>query len=451
MKRLQPVIWSKGTFLTPQHLQSQDRFLETVLQFKLESLSFRPWGFRDLQIQRDALADGTFRIATASGIFPDGLLFDIPHGDAAPAPRPLADAFAPDQNSIGVFLAIPAHRERGLNVSGVQSDADTRYRAETVLLRDENTGLAEKPVPLAHKNFRLLVEGEVREGVSALQVARVMKTAEGALHLDPTFVPPLLNYASSEMLLGIVRRLVEILAARSTELAGMRRQRNQSLADFTAADIARFWLLQTVNTHLPELNHFYESRQSHPERVFASLLELGGTLTTFSKDLHPRDLPLYDHENLSFCFSDLDEKIRLLLETVVPSNCVTLPLKQVQRAIYAAALDNDKYLRNTRLYLAVSAEMNQGDLIQKTPNLMKVCSASHIEHLIRQALPGAPLQYVESPPSAIPIKLSHKYFSISQGGVAWEAVTRARNLAVYVPGDFPNPQLELVILLPDAS
>ena len=35
--------------------------------------------------------------------------------------------------------------------------------------------------------------------------------------------------------------------------------------------------------------------------------------------------------------------------------------------------------------------------------------------------------------------------------MAWEAVGRARNLAAYVPGDFPNPQLELVILLPQAG
>ena len=33
MRQLQPVIWSKGTFLTPQHLQTRDRFLESVLQF----------------------------------------------------------------------------------------------------------------------------------------------------------------------------------------------------------------------------------------------------------------------------------------------------------------------------------------------------------------------------------------------------------------------------------
>jgi type VI secretion system protein ImpJ len=103
------------------------------------------------------------------------------------------------------------------------------------------------------------------------------------------------------------------------------------------------------------------------------------------------------------------------------------------------------------MYLAISAEASQAEIAGKTPQLVKVCSASHIEHLVRQALPGVPLTYVASPPSAIPVKLNYQYFSLSQAGVAWEAVQRARNLAAYVPGDLPNPQLELIILLPQAG
>jgi type VI secretion system protein ImpJ len=79
---------------------------------------------------------------------------------------------------------------------------------------------------------------------------------------------------------------------------------------------------------------------------------------------------------------------------------------------------------------------------------VKICSASHIDHLVKNALPGAQLTYVPSPPGAIPMKLNYQYFSITQSGVAWEAVTRARNLAAYVPSEIPNPQLELIILLP---
>jgi len=63
---------------------------------------------------------------------------------------------------------------------------------------------------------------------------------------------------------SICRRLVEILSAKSSLLAGLRRQKNQSLADFTASDIANFWLLYTVNTHFPLFRHIFETCKGHP-------------------------------------------------------------------------------------------------------------------------------------------------------------------------------------------
>jgi len=451
MRQLQPVVWTKGTFLSPQHLQLQDRFLESLLQFHLENLSFRPWGFHSLQISQEALAAGAFGIASASGLLPDGLLFDIPNSDAAPPPRQLADCFEPDQTSADLHLAIPQYRDRGLNVAGAAREGGARYRTEVKLFRDENTGRSEKPVPVARKNLRLLAEGEPLDGYSAMRVARVLRTEAGTFRLDPRFVPPLIDFNASDYLVSIARRLVEILTARSSGIAAMRRQKNQTLADFTAADIANFWLLYTVNNAFPVFRHLFETRGGHPEALFSAMLSLSGSLTTFSTNVHPRDLPAYDHDDLGACFTALDEKLRLLLETVVPTNFVSLPLKLVQPSIYATAIDNDKYLVNTKMYLAIGAETSQADIVAKTPQLVKVCSASHIDHLVRQALPGVPLTYVAQPPSAIPMKLNFQYFSLSQSGVAWEAVGRARNLAAYVPGDLPNPQLELIILLPQAE
>jgi type VI secretion system protein ImpJ len=49
------------------------------------------------------------------------------------------------------------------------------------------------------------------------------------------------------------------------------------------------------------------------------------------------------------------------------------------------------------------------------------------------------------------VKLNHQYFRLDRAGADWEAVQRARNLAVYVPEDFPAPQLELVLVLPPRS
>jgi len=450
MRILQPVIWSKGTFLSPQHMQTQDRFTESMLQFRLESLQFRPWGFSHLCINQEALAAGTFAIHEAAGLFPDGLPFEIPSSDPAPPVKPLAGYFDKDQETLDLFLAIPNYRISGTNLSMRERGMDTRYVAELTSFRDENSGASEKPVQLARKNFRLLVEGEPKGGAITMPVARVRRTAD-AFSLDPQFAPPLLDFAASDYLLTIARRLMEILTARGAALAGMRRQKNVSLAEFTISDVANFWLLYTINYHSPLLRHLFETRHGHPEELFRVMLSLASTLTTFANGTLPRDLPLYDHENLGECFGKLDEMLRDLLETVIPSAFVSLPLKLIRPSIYAASVFEDRFLEGTKMYLALRAEMDEGGLIQKGPQLVKVCSASHIEHLILQALPGVQLTHVPAPPATIPMKLDYQYFSLNQAGVAWEAIARARNVAAYIPGDFQNPQAELIILLPEAQ
>jgi type VI secretion system protein ImpJ len=451
MKQLQPVLWTKGTFLTPQHLQVQDRFLEDSLNFRLQALKFCAWGFSEIVLDQELLADGQLSISRASGIFPDGLLFDVPGPDQPPPSKALAEFFDLGVRDLDIYLTVPDYRQKGLNVSGLGRVSGTRYLAEIATFRDDNTGTNEKPIQVARKNLRLLAANERREGCSSLRIANVERTEAGAFQLNTRFVPPLLEVRASDYLHGLVNELLEILSAKSTQLSAGRRQKNQSLADFTASDIAKFWLLYTVNSNLPVLIHLLQGQRCHPEELFSALTALGASLTTFSTTIRPRDLPLYDHLNLGKVFAELDEKLRLLLETVVPTNVVSLPLKHVDKTIYATAIEFDKYLSNTRMYLAITAEAGEDSIIRKTPQLVKVCSATHIEQLITSALPGVALTHLSSPPSAIPIKMKYQYFSLNQSGSAWETVTRTRNLAAHVPADFPNPLMELIILLPQAG
>ena len=390
-------------------------------------------------------------VTRASGIFPDGLLFDIPGPDQPPPSKALAEFFDPGMRDLDIYLTVPDYKLKGLNVAGLGRVAGSRYLAEITNVRDDNTGTGERPIQIARKNLRLLAGNESREGSSALRIANVERTEAGAFRLNTRFVPPLLEVRASDYLRGLVNGILEILSAKSTQVAGGRRQKNQSLADFTASDIANFWLLYTVNSHIPVLSHLLQGQRCHPEELFSALTALGASLTTFSTTVRPRDLPLYDHLNLSKVFTDLEEKLRLLLETVVPTNVVSLPLKQVKNTIYATAIEQDKYLTNTRMYLAFSADTSEESIIRKVPQLVKVCSASQIEQLINMALPGITLSHVSVPPSAIPVKMKYQYFSLNQAGAAWETVIRSRNFAAHVPGELLNPQMELIILLPQAG
>ena len=326
MKQLQPVIWTKGTFLTPQHLQAQDRFLEDTLNFRLQALKFCARGFTKLTLNQETLAEGQLMVSRAAGIFPDGLLFDIPDADPPPPSKALAEVFEGEVKGLDIYLTVPDHRPRGLNVAR-GPNGSSRYSVEGTIFRDENTGTGDKELQIARKNLRLLAENENREGFSALPIANVERTEAGTFRLNPRFIPPLINIRGNEYLLGLLRGLIEILSARSSQLAGLRRQKNQSLADFTASDIANFWLLYTINSHFPIFSHLFQSSSSHPEELYSAMISLAGSLTTFSPKIRPRDLPLYAHDSLGPMFSELDEKLRAMLETVVPTNLVSLPLK----------------------------------------------------------------------------------------------------------------------------
>jgi type VI secretion system protein ImpJ len=452
MRQLQPVIWSKGTFLSPQHLQAQERFVEDSVRFYMESLGTQAWGFSTLQLDARALAAGTLSLASATGVFPDSLLFDIPASDPAPQARALEKCFPAGNDTCTFYLAIPEYRAGAMNVSIDRGRVSTRFTTHLQLTRDENGGGGrEKPVQVAHKNLQLIAEGENLEGSVLLPCARILKTEAGTFLADPEFVPPLLSIQASEVLNSSLRSLIELLVTRSTQLSGARRAKNQSLADFSASDVANFWLLYTINTRLPGLRHILQSANVAPQRLFDEMSDLAGSLTSFSPKIDPRDLPQYNHEQPGPCFRSLDELIRLMLETVVPSNFVALTLKQVRDTTYATSIDKDSYLDKTRFYLAVSADLRDPDIIDRAPKLMKVSSAVQIENLIRHALPGLRLAYVAQPPRAIPVKLRHHYFAVEQAGPSWDHVRQARSFAVYVPADFLNPQMELIILLPTAT
>ena len=280
MRHLQPVFWAKGTFLAPQHLQIQDRYIENLLQFQLESVTNYLWGFAKLEIDREKLKNGEFCISELRGIFPDGLLFDIPDADDPVTSRAIKEFFTEERHQIAVYLSVPAHRENGMNIDA-QEGTKTRFVSGIRMVPDENSGSSSKPVQIARKNFKLLLGEENHEGNTILKVAEVERNSSGIYSLSPGFVPPAIDIHGNHILRGISRSLVEMLSARSSLLASTRRQKNQNLAEFTASDIARFWLLYTINQHLPLFRHLFHRPVVHPEQLFSAMLSLAGTLVSW--------------------------------------------------------------------------------------------------------------------------------------------------------------------------
>ena len=85
MKFLSRVVWSEGMHLSPQHFQMQSRYFEDSLWFLSGSLRNNPWGLLSLALDNDAVRNGLAVLRYASGVFPDGLVFEVRLGDSIPA------------------------------------------------------------------------------------------------------------------------------------------------------------------------------------------------------------------------------------------------------------------------------------------------------------------------------------------------------------------------------
>jgi type VI secretion system protein ImpJ len=448
MNQFQPVLWNKGAFLQPQHLQYQDAYLHTLLKFRIDSLIPFAYGFRSVTIDPERLENGHLSLSTASGILPDGLAFDVPFSDLEPDPRSLVDAFPEGQTSLDVKLAVPHLRYGGLKISFVpRRNANTRFVADSLDLRDEGTGLDPKPVQIARKNLRLLLPHDQQDGFSTMTAARVVRKGD-RFELDPAFVPPLLHISASPHLTGLLRDITAVLNARSHEIAQTRRSRNESIADYSASETANFWLLYTVNACIPIFRHLLNAPHVHPSRLYLEMSSLASVLTGFELKISSNDLPDYDHDNLTDCFHSLDTQLRQLLEAPVRRFHVSIPLLPTdQPYVYAASIPDDRLFVDGRFFLAISCDMRPEKLQQVAPNLIKIASTGRIQTIINSAVAGVPISNPGSLPRTIPIRAGYQLFKLDTSGDYWQAIKQGRSLAVFVPSAIVKPSMELIVLL----
>lgn len=449
MKYLSRVVWSEGMYLGPHHFQTQSRYFEDSIRFATDSLWFQSWGLVGYELDGEALRNGTLSLLHARGIFPDGLAFQMPDSDPLPPARNIADLFPVTHDRVTALLAVPARKPDGLNCMLAESPngARARFSAETRLLHDETTGRDEKPVRLGKKNIELLLETEDQEGLLTLPVARVLRDGSGHFIFDPEFVPPCVEISASARLMAMLGRLIEILQEKSSQFSRQASSDKGSWSEFSTREIANFWLLHSVNSALAPLRHYYLSKRGHPEELFVEMLRLGGALCTFALDSHPRQLPLYDHLHLDECFDGLERHIRRHLETIVPSQYLTVPLMKRADYFYEGEVTDQRVLDRARWILSIQSLVGEVELIAKTSKVVKLCSKQFIPQLVKRALPGLTLTHLPVPPSAIPAKVDAQYFSVSRSGPCWDHIAQTRQIGVYVPGDLPDAVLELLVVL----
>ncbi|MEJ7617382.1 MAG: type VI secretion system baseplate subunit TssK [Pyrinomonadaceae bacterium] len=450
MSRYRKIVWNEGMLLTPHHFQQWDNYHEDLLASRLASLMPYEWGVLDVAINRESLTNGYFELIRFRGVMPDGLLIDVPQTDVAPEPRPIEGHFNTEAEHLDVHLAIPAKRAGAANFQSSAGERSqyVRYWQDAGVVLDETTGDNERQVAYARTNLRIVFADELRDGYASIKIAKLQRTATGQLTLSEEYIPPALNVGASPWLVNMLRQIVEILITKSSSLGDQRRQRAATLADFTTSEVAIFWLLHTVNAAIPGLAQMFRTKVVHPERLYVEMAKLAGTLMTFAIARHPKDIVRYEHTDLYLTFSQLAAEIRDLLETVIPTRCVPIPLEKTRESLYVGRVQDERLLQEAAFFLGVRAQVPESRLMERVPRVIKVASRDVIDAVIGSGLPGVVLTHASPPPAPIPTRVGFHYFSLDNVGPFWEAIRGSKTLAVYVPDEFPDEKIEMYAVKP---
>lgn len=439
------ILWGEGMFLRPQHFQQQSIHHEWLIrQFSSNHFSY-PAGLKSIAIDEAALAIGSIRIERAVGVLPDGTLINIPGNDPAPPIRSLQDIPNIGTEST-LYLALPAINLIGSNSGepGQMTARPVRYSVENIKSPDLFTAGLEADLSILQHQPVLLTENENRDGFFTLPIARIALSPSGTWSLSEQYVPPLLDIHANTAITAILRRLIDMLFVKSQMLSSRHRERAKNIAEYSTSDISSFWLLHTVNRSFPRLTHLLQSPLTHPEQLYLAMAELNSELLTFSSSASLKDIPAYDHNDLMQTFMALEQSIHTLLDTVISSRYVVIPLSSPRSSLYIGQIESDNLLENADFYLSVESLRPAMTIIDTVPMKLKIGSPEDVEKILNSALPGVKLSHASQTPSAIPVRIGNIYFAMQPGTPIYDRMKASRSICVYVPHALQDIKIELI-------
>ena len=432
------VLWLEGMLLRPQHFQHSDRYYDQQMKTRTRLLGRYTWGFLSLEVDQQYLAMGKLVVSQASGVLPDGSLFEL-----GASSELLALDVPANTGKTDVYLALPLVTGNHIEARRKdQVDVLARYVAYETEVGDSNAGEnTSSQVSCARPDFRLLLgEQQSDQACVKLQLCRLSGTnSDGAITLDTQFVPTFIHSHASSYVLSCLKEVIAMLGLRGDTLAA----RIRSNGKVGGAEVGDFMMLQLINRTELVLQHYLELEQLYPEELYCTLLAMLGELATFASDSKRPELEsTYQHSNQGESFRELMEAIRQVLSMVLEQHAMELVLESRQYGVLVSPLTDHALLATTSFVLAAQAHCDSEELRHRLPAHLKVGAVENIRQLVNLHLPGFKVKPLPVAPRQIPFHSNKTYFILELGSEELAQLERSGGFAFHVSGEFSALELQ---------
>lgn len=438
MNKAEKVVWTEGMFLRPHHFQRAESYLQHHIR-EWGTLQ-RPylWGYLDLELDEAMLRQGAIALTSASGLLPDGTFFSFHDPRQAPTPLAIPDNIGNER----VVLALPARRGgRDEVIFSEEKDSLARYVTWEGEVDDDNAmSVGPAAVQFGRLRLKLMLEKDLSAEWTAIGVAQVLeKRNDNHVRIDNHYIPPMLNAINNAPLYAIINDLQSLLTQRSQQIG----QRLRQPGRFNTSEMVEFTLLSLINHHVGLISHLKTLPLIHPEELWRQWLPFATELTTWTAARSPDEtLPVYDHDDLAGCFSQLQLMLRQGLSLVMEEHAIQLPLTERTHGLNIATLPTTTMARDFGFVLAVKASV-PGEMLQTHfPAQMKVAPVTKIRDLVQLQLPGMKLRAMPVAPPQIPWHAGYNYFELEKGGELWNEMEKSGAFALHLAGEFPGLDME---------
>lgn len=432
------VVWREGLFIRPQHFQQNDRYYSYELMSRTINARSNNWGLYDLIIDQDLLNIGKISIKKASGILPDGTLFEI---DSQTQPLTF-DVTSLHADKI-VYLTLPIMISDGDEVFFEnQKTLQTRYRSKTVnSIPNTNTGENSScDLLIAQHNFKLATIDNISDSYIKIEIAKIGNiSASGAVTLSEDFAPTYLHLNNSKSLLAKTEELLSMITYRATVLS-------QNISDSTiqSAELGHYLMLQLLNKTESKIEHLIKQEKIHPEDLFLQLLSFNAELSVFyTKERRINERIAYIHQNQFSSFVDIITQTKQMLESVLEQNSISLPVEKRKFGIHIAPIKDKKIINDSTFIFAVSADISSQKIKELLLNSLKLGTIETIKNLVNYHLVGFKLRTLSTVPKEIPYKVNYLYFSIELTEANKKELLKSSGFAFYLSNEVPNIQYSI--------